>query len=393
MGERARLLSFALVIVLAAACGGQGEPSTAAPGQEQSPPASVSPSASTSPCAVAVTHLAAFTRRLADRLAALRPLVVATPFDSAQAAGEIRLVSGTLTDYFGLEGRLGACAATAGLGPRIRSLMDDAHAALQDALAAPNLDARVQRTAAVSVLGLLPEVLALSDAAKGIADGLGVQVAVATVPSGSDRPVGSLAPLATAVPKPTPRPTPKPTPKPPKAATISASFFGAGVKVTTYRVTGGTPSAISSSMTANGPYSSWAGGKALGQTKMTAAYRFVFSTDWSGACSILVEASPAIKLTYAIVLPRWSPPSGTSAATVHWWNDELHLIATHEKVHVSIYRAAAKRANSVLASSTCESATSSLESVWAEAKRDNCEFEMKEYGSALGLSLDSCLAR
>jgi predicted secreted Zn-dependent protease len=382
MGNRARLASLSLAAALLWGCAGQ----VASP--RPTPVPRATPSVTASPCAIAVTHLGAFTQRLAADLAALRPVVVSRTFSAGATMGVARQASGSLTAYDGFEKRLGACPATADLSRRVATLRTMVEAALDKLLAGPIGTAKSERSAAVSLLRLLPEVLALSEAAKAVADTLGVQIALATVAAGADEPVGSLPPL----PTPTPRPTPRPTPKPPKVATIVPSFFGSGVKVTTYRVTGATPGAISRSMAAAGPHSRWIGGTAVGLTRVATDYRFVFSRDWSGACGIEVTARPAIKLTYTIVLPRWSPRSGATSETVRWWNGELVSIATHERVHVSIYKAAAKRLNSVLASSTCGNATRRLDAVWSDAQRANCEFDMKEYGSAAGLSLKACLA-
>ena len=82
-------------------------------------------------------------------------------------------------------------------------------------------------------LAALPNVLALSRATAGVATTLGLDVALAEVPGDATKPIGSLPPF--------PTPTPAPTVKPPakgKVATFTAAYFGAGTKVTTYRVTG-----------------------------------------------------------------------------------------------------------------------------------------------------------
>ncbi len=379
MGSRYRLVTLVLAVALVAACGGQAVPSS---GPTTVPFAT--PLVTANQCAAAVTHLGSYTQRLADDLAALRPLVVAAAFDAAATVDAIRLVAATLTAYLGLGQTVRDCEATADLAQRVERLAQSAEATIEPALSARILDSQVERDGAVGLLGLLPEVLALSEAAKSVADTLGVEVAVAQVPEDAAQPVGSLPPLTT--------PKPTPTPKSPVAASVKASYFGSNVRITTYRVTGQTRSSLVRSITRNGPHSDWAGETVEGQTRVTTEYRFVFSTDWSGACRVAVRASPAIEVTYTIVLPKWSPPSGTSATTVKWWNDELAALVKHEKVHVSIYRAAGKRANAVLATSTCRNATRRIESVWSTARRESCEFDMKEYGEAAGLSLTSCLA-
>ena len=117
----------------------------------------------------------------------------------------------------------------------------------------------------------------------------------------------------------------------------------------------------------------------------------MYSDNGYGGCGIVTTATPAIVLGYKVTLPRWSPPSGVSAATILWWNGEVTGIATHEKVHVDTGRATAKRLNTALAASTCANADRNLQVVWDEETRQDCEFDMKEYGSAAGLSLKACL--
>ena len=190
----------------------------------------------------------------------------------------------------------------------------------------------------------------------------------------------------------TPPPTPRPTAKP-KVKVVRAGYFGSGVSVTTYNVRGASPYDISRSINKEGPYSSWLGGSAAGLTKVKPSYRWHMESTSAGACRLVTEAKPAIKLRYSIVLPRWKAPRSASASTINWWNRQVIDIAAHEKVHVNIYRAAAKKANATLAKSTCSNVEARLDRLWAAAQRDNCEFDMKEYGAAAGLSLKACLRR
>jgi len=199
-------------------------------------------------------------------------------------------------------------------------------------------------------------------------------------------------PTRFAAARPTPRPTPKPTERPSVKA-IKASYFGSGVTVKTYRVKGSSPYDISRSILKEGPYSDWLDRRAAGMTEAKPAYRFHFQPDGYGGCAIVIEKKPAIKITYTIILPRWKAGDSTPASTITWWNGHIRGIAKHEKVHVDLYRAAAKKLNSVLASSSCSNATKRLNRVWAEVNRKQCEFDMKEYGREAGLSLKACLAR
>ena len=206
MALRAGLASLLLVYALIAACSAQPPPSTAGLAETPTPSASVRPQASANPCPAAVTYLGAFTKQIADDLASLRPLIVARRFESAGTVRATRNVSAILTAYLGLEQTLRACAATRELAQRVQVLRASAEATIETVLSARTADAPVQRNAAVSLFGLLPEVLALSGAATSIADSLEITLDGAQVPAGASKPIGSLPPL------PTPKATPKPTP-------------------------------------------------------------------------------------------------------------------------------------------------------------------------------------
>lgn len=210
MGSRARLAYLSLAVVLVSGCSGRAGPPS------PSPISLATPRTTASPCAIAVTHLGAFTGRLAGDLAALRPIVVSKTFRAGDTLSVAREASASLTASGGLERKLQSCEATADLAPRIVNVRVKAETALGTLLTGSMGAAKVQRAAAVVLLGLLPEVLALSKAAKSEADALGVEVAVAEVPAGATKPVGSLLPLSSPTPRPTakPRATPRPTGRP-----------------------------------------------------------------------------------------------------------------------------------------------------------------------------------
>jgi len=114
---------------------------------------------------------------------------------------------------------------------------------------------------------------------------------------------------------------------------------------------------------------------------------------WTGVCQIRQDASPAISQTYTILLPKWTPPRGASNATIQWWAAEILRVATHERTHVQNGITATRAANLVLASSTCANAESRLNAVWLDQQRHDCEFDIREYGKAAGLSLKSCTSQ
>lgn len=173
---------------------------------------------------------------------------------------------------------------------------------------------------------------------------------------------------------------------------FGGSFFGSSATVKRYRITGSDPVSIVRSISAHGPYSEWLGGRAEGSTAANPAYRFAGQSDGYGSCAIVTTASPAIVIGYVITLPSWKPGSGTRYDTVTWWNTRAREVAIHERRHVELFRAGQKKLNSTLASSTCADVSTRLNAVWRSIQRQQCEFDMAEYGSAAGLSLQRCVS-
>ena len=187
---------------------------------------------------------------------------------------------------------------------------------------------------------------------------------------------------------------PTPTPKPPTAPQVpgvASSFFGSGAKVQTYGVTGRTREQISASIAANGPWSDWLNGRAEALTKAVPKYRFTLA-QVAAQCRIVVTAKPAVVFGYTITLPAWTKPKNADAATVRWWSAELLRVATHERHHVEIYRDGASRMTAAIADSTCSNVSAHLSTIVRDIDVQQCQFDLDEYGAALGLSLSSCLA-
>ncbi|TMQ69372.1 MAG: DUF922 domain-containing protein [Candidatus Eisenbacteria bacterium] len=186
---------------------------------------------------------------------------------------------------------------------------------------------------------------------------------------------------------------PTATPKDPAPIpVIGASFFGSGAKVVTYAVGGSSAEEIIASIQASGPFSDWLHARAEALTTAVPRYRFVLA-DTAGQCHIQVTKKPAIIFTFTITLPSWKQPRSVGQATVLWWAKELQRVATHENHHVQIYRDGAARMTAALGHSTCSNVADHLRAIVRDIDTAQCEFDLKEYGSALGLSLTSCLTR
>jgi len=188
-----------------------------------------------------------------------------------------------------------------------------------------------------------------------------------------------------------PTATPKP-PSDPKVPTIQASFFGTGTTLVSYKVGGATIDQIVNAIRANGPWSDWIHARAEALTKAVPKYRFDLVQS-SGSCRIDIRSNPAVAFTFTITLPKWSRPKTADAATVRWWAGELQRVAVHERHHVEIYRDGAARMTDAVAHSSCGTLPGKLAAIVKDVDTQQCEFDLKEYGAALGLSLASCLDR
>ena len=227
---------------------------------------------------------------------------------------------------------------------------------------------------------------------------LGLAVALAQ-PRPTPRPTPRTTPPPAATPRPTPPPSPtaEPGSSPTMAAIagiplINAAFFGPGVTVQNYAVTGNTPYEIWASIKAKGlDAESWTGG-AEAYTQSDPTYHFSLLRYSTGTCEIRRDADPAITQTYLVVMPAWDPPPGVSSETIQWWAAELLRTARHERVHVQNGLRATETANQVLASSTCANVQHNLDAVWQAENLSDCQFDMSEYGKAAGLTLAACLA-
>jgi predicted secreted Zn-dependent protease len=375
--------STAATAVLIVALGlGACSPADRAPSASTTPAPTSTPSTSAAagPCVTAVAYLTAFASRLGSQLAALRPLVTDPVFDSGATAAGIRGVSSTLVAFEGLESRVAPCAATASIGAQVTAIREQARSSIDVSTSTSIADRVTQRAAAAELFGLLDPVLELAAATDRAAAVAGIDTQVAVIPDASSQPLGSLPPL----------PTPTPVPPPPAVTAFDASFFGSNSTVKTYRVQGDTPLEIVQSIRANGPPVAWIG-RAEALTLAMPRIRVGFAGSGS-SCRVVADASPPISFSFTITLPRWVPPSGASSTTVTWWNTELRRAAVHEHHHVDLWRAAGTAMSRAVSSSTCANFQSHLASIVKQTALENCQFDMDEYGEALGLSLEDCLS-
>lgn len=180
--------------------------------------------------------------------------------------------------------------------------------------------------------------------------------------------------------------TPRRTARVPKVRmpAIRAAYFGGGVSVARFKVTGDTRSQILRSIRTRGPH-----GGAQGVTQPYLRYRFVFKYDRKGRCHVVRTGSSAVTMSFRITLPAWAATTGTDRSTASWWAGNLRDAAAHERRHVRLWRSALRQANRVVATSSCRSVGRRLDAIWRNASVANCQFDASEYG----ISMRACLRR
>ncbi len=165
---------------------------------------------------------------------------------------------------------------------------------------------------------------------------------------------------------------------------ITSSYFGAGVTLARFRITGDTRRQILRSIRTRGPH-----GGAQGVTQPYLRYRFTFKYDRKGRCRIAKTGSTAVAMSFRVTLPAWSATSGTDSTTASWWAGELRDTAAHERHHVRLWKNALRQANRVVATSSCRTVARRLDAVWRKAIVANCRYDSGEYG----ISMRACLRR
>jgi len=383
-----RLLALAAMLMLSvgslAGCGGTGPtpvPSSSSSDSGRGPSASPRPAPTANPCVTAVAHLTAFANQLAAELVDLRPKVVDPAFDSGGTASIIARVSGTMTAFDGLEDRTARCDQTASIVGSVASVREQARTAVDASMAVSINEAEVQRDSAAALFALLPAVQSIASATQTAARAAGLDSQIAMIPDDASKPLGSLPPLSLEPPA---------TAPPVATGTYGDAFFGRDASVSAYRVSGSTVPEIISSILANGPADKWLTGRAEALTLAIPHDRVAFRQDGS-SCRVTTTANPAIYFSFRITLPSWSRPSSASREAVSWWTTEIRRVATHEKHHVDLWRAAGVAMTKAVATSSCTNLVSRLTKIATDARRANCEFDMNEYGKAMGLSLSACL--
>lgn len=203
--------------------------------------------------------------------------------------------------------------------------------------------------------------------------------------SASTRPKAQAKPKSQAKPRSAtkPRPVTRRVPKV-RMPAITSAYFGGGVTVARFRITGDTRKEILRSITRNGPR-----GGAQGVTQPYLKYRFTFKFDRKGRCRIVRTGSTAVTMSFRVSLPTWAATAGTERTTATWWADELQETAAHERTHVRLWRNAVRQANRAVASGTCNNVGRRLEVIWQRASVANCRFDAAEYG----VSMRACLRR
>jgi predicted secreted Zn-dependent protease len=166
----------------------------------------------------------------------------------------------------------------------------------------------------------------------------------------------------------------------------------ASVTVSYYAVSGSSPQQIHASIQENGPWSDWVGRNAQAHVQASPSFNFAFRSDGYG-CAVVPTGGDFVTITYHVLLPTWTPPTGVSQRTIDWWIETIHDTVAHEGHHITLYEGYRPLMHDAVRTGTCASVPADLERIFTDAQRANCEFDLAEYGYALGLTLESCLTR
>ena len=165
------------------------------------------------------------------------------------------------------------------------------------------------------------------------------------------------------------------------------------VTVSYYAVSGFTASEIAHSMQRNGPFSEWLQRRVQAQVSVTPTYNFDFHGRTEGECTVELIGPSPVTLAYQVLLPSWSPPPNVASWTIDWWTQTITETVAHEAQHIELYEAKLSAMNAVVVTGTCASAAAELDRLWAEVTRENCAFDVAEYGVAMGRTVASCVGQ
>lgn len=256
-----------------------------------------------------------------------------------------------------------------------------------------------------SVAEASPNVGSSTDTGKAPSDLSADRAAPTNTPSApaepSPTPTPVLAPAPTPLPAtdPTPAPIPIVTPQPaPALAGVPAGYFGPRSSVSSYSISGSTSAQLNAAIdAANG--STFAGGAMMAWVNASTdpssvTYMTTTYPDGTTQCEVHLATAPASAVSYSVHLPIWTPPTGTDTALIAWWNEQFEYALVHELHHIELYDAAIAQMNvAVVAGANCDTAAATIKQIWQQAHIDNCNFDLAEYGTAAGATLDNCLGR
>ena len=182
-------------------------------------------------CSSAISTTAAVLQRLANNLAALRPLIVNSAFDVSETMSAIR-ASASTTSLESMAVGPTECDAGGSWDSAISEFQSALKRVLDPALSTSVSDPSAVRARAVKVWQTLPLLQSLSAKLIDRAETLGLSVAALELPSNATKALGTLPALTAAVAVSTPRPTAKGT-TPGKPGTATAPPGGSRGTVNT----------------------------------------------------------------------------------------------------------------------------------------------------------------
>jgi predicted secreted Zn-dependent protease len=352
---------------------------TASPNRTAASPTAARPTAD--PCAAALERLNLFVGRLAPDLAAVRPLVVSSRFDSPTTVKAVRNASATLRAFDGIADVVGLCPQASSIGASLGDLTQAAERAQVDALDGSIHDAARVRSGAVRLFELLGPLLEIDSSAKQLAEERDLAFVATEVPDEARQPLGKLPPLPVKTARATATPRAPVATRPASDASValpklSVEIAGAsGIRYMGF--SGDTPNELLSSMkaAARDRCSRHSGGACV-HLDMDPDFSFVQDPN-SGSCTL---TGVDWNRSFVVYMPRWTAPSKVPAPLLKWWRKVLDHIAVHEGEHIRIQNRHLAALKKELVGAPCDQAQSLIDEHMARAVRDQAAFDRAEAG-------------
>jgi predicted secreted Zn-dependent protease len=115
--------------------------------------------------------------------------------------------------------------------------------------------------------------------------------------------------------------------------------------------------------------------------------------DAPGGCAVVTPDGEGLSISFLVDIPDWSPDAASTSYIINWWNAEILRVAIHEKHHVNDGNEMVVEASQALKTSNCDNVETNLNTVYTNWEKADCQFDLDEYGTAMGETMATCMAK